>query len=248
MFNLKSTRKDAPSISFGGVITILITLATLVFTSTITDLTISWVKTFFFISIYFILALLSGSFPMISEIMANILTIQKENDLNSTEKIYVIKDHLVMFNDYFSKIFSEVRVIGKGRHMKKKDFATTTIYRIINGKITSLQSLWIILYISYLILVQPNNFNIPLPYNMIITIVFLGMLQLTSGNIRGLGSLIGDLYKTVKNDVNDRNESLLLSKIIHTIRILCLGYNRISKKIKNCTGMEVNDFMITHIK
>ena len=245
MFNHKNINKGTLRITFGGVLTILITLAIMVFSAGITNDIVNWSKTFFYITLYFILALLSGSFPMISEIMTNILSIKNENDLANTEKILVIKDQLEIYNDYFGKIFTEVRTGDKHNTIfQAKEYIKTTSYRVMKGSITPLQTLWIMGYISYQILLQSNFLNIALPYNIIITVGFLIILQLTSGSIQGLGKLIGDLYITVRKDIGDDNEKFILAKIIHTIRILCLGYNRISKKIERYTGMCVSDYII----
>lgn len=248
--------RDKPHVSFSGVITTLITLGTLIASeewittsylpSWFNQEIFEWAQTLFFIGIYLVLALSKSDFKAIGDVMAHILTINKENSMNDLEKVLLIRDQLELFSGLFSKLFTEVRAFktraGENWHLTRMNLKSASS-RIIKGSISLIQSSWILLYIGYLVLIKTNFFEIALPFNIILIIVFNFGLCLTSPNIGGIGEMIKDLFQ-VANSGNSDESSLSLKNIIHTIRLLCLNYSRIADRIERLTGLNVKDVFL----
>lgn len=244
-------RKDNPSISFSDVLSILFTVITIVMPNSILILFVSeqpieimWVKVIFIISLYLFLSLIHGDIPDVGDLITQILIINKEKkDFELGEQILLIKGQLEIFNDYFCKIFTEYRYVSKmsEKFHRIREEIKTVFYKILNGGLTPLQFVWDFAYIFYRIIILNNLFEISTPIDIMISIAFLGVLSLTSGKTKGLGKLVGDILANSR--LEDEKEQIVMGKIIHTIRMLCLGYSRVTKHIENLTGMEINDFI-----
>lgn len=240
-------QKDKPSIGFSGVMSMLFTIITIVLPDTfqIAESTweIFWLKVVFLVGMYFFLSLISGDISEVGELLTQILIIRDEDEYELTEKIVLIKDQLNLYTNHFSKIFTEVRKIsngGKKFHAIREE-VKTTLNRMYKGRLTPAQFVWDVAYAVYRILISNNYFQIALPIDVILSISFVGGLQLTSGRITGLGKLVGDILKSSKTE--EQKEKLILGKIIHTIRMICLGYNRVAKYIEKLTGKQIYDFL-----
>lgn len=239
---------DSPSIRFSGVLTILMTLATLVFSEPTTNPTARWGKAFFFIGLYFILALSQTPIlKKIAELMTQILTINKDADLSGTqEKVLLMRNQLELYSDMFSRKFTEVREYTKAAEKwhNKMEQIRTGIGNIISGSITRGETVWILFYISYQILIATNYIVIALPFNMIASVVFITGLQLTTPNIKSMGGLLKDIFRFANTEPKDNNYDFSLSNIIHSIRLICFSFNRISRYIERITGKTVMEFLM----
>lgn len=236
-------KKDSPSISFTGVITILGTIITIVWFDTEPSYMFYWTKVIILVGIYFILALSAADFCIIGEIVSQIIILYKDDTYGDAEKVLLIKDQLEIYNSYFTKVFAEVESFKKKKRTKIGAEISSRFYRIIKGKVTLIESIWILVYLIYVIIIQGNFIQIPLPFNIVVTIIFLFGLQLTSGNVTGLGKILRDLYQIVRRKNIIERDSETLADIIHTIRLLCLAHNRIAIKIQQNTGKTISEFL-----
>ena len=238
-----STKKDRPSMSFSNVIVVIITISTLIWTDVSgLPLWAEWVRTIFFIGLYCFLALSAGDINKIGDVISYIMIIDAEGDITNREKLLMIKHQLDMFTKLFSDIFTEIRlyVSGKQQFHQTWENIKTIVKRTMKGTITIPQAIWLLAYITYLVIITSNFFNIELPLNIIITVAFYFGLALTSRNIQGLGRLILDLFENVDIEKIDTNTAL--GNIIHTIKLLCLHYSRIAKKVE-ASGMSVGEYV-----
>ena len=239
-----SVRKSKPSISFSGVLAIIFSLITLVYTEeSILPIWMPWVKFIGFVGLYFCLALAYGDINSVADIILGLLYINEDDDHDIREKLIMVRNQLSLFTDMYCGIFTEVReVFKKKKKWHKAIQESKTIFkRIITGEVTIEQAIWIFIYVAYQILIVTNFINIPLPFDIILTIFFIFGLELTSKKIKGLGKLLGDIYSNALDSKKEPRN--IMSKIVHNIRLICLNYNRISKRIENTTGRTVLEFI-----
>jgi len=235
-------KKSKAQISFSGVLTILFTLAIVLFMPE-TDNTgdSQTAQNLILIGVYFVLALSASNFQIVAEIMASLLQINKDDDMNNIDKVLLIRNQLDIYTGLFSSIFTDVREYIK----KKKLFRTwqqtkTGFSTLFKGGVSAYQALWISVYAFYLFVIKQNFLNVPRPFNAMVVMGFNIVLALSNRNIKGMGSLIKDLFVFSHKEKPDK---ITLANIIHTIRLLCLSYSRVAKRIESCTGMTVQKLL-----
>lgn len=244
---MNALNKDAPRLKFSGVSTILITLITMIFTEKAPlTTTQEWMETLFYIALYFISALsASNILKIVAEVSAQVLYISTEDDLDPMSKILLIKSQLELYSEQFNKVFTEVREFNstKEKWHDTWENGKTAVKSIYKGSVSIYQTIWIVIYMSYRILIVTNYFHIDLPFNLIFTLCFIVMLEFGSANIADAGELIKDMFQAI--NVKDDKHVIKLSQIRHTIRLLCLSFNRIARHVEKITGKTIQELFIT---
>ncbi len=235
-------KKSKPQISFSGVLTILFTLALVLL---LPDKGVSeiqqTIQNLCLIVIYFILALSSSNLAIIAEIMASLLQINRDTDMNNIDKVLLIRNQLDIYTGLFNSIFTEVRELGhNGKFHKRYQRTKTSISKLFKGGVSIYQAIWIFVYTFYLFVLKQNIFDVAKPFDAMIVFGFNIGLALSNRNIKGMGSLIKDLFVFSHKEKPDK---ITLANIIHTIRLLCLSYSRVAKRIKLCTGYSVQELV-----
>lgn len=241
---MTSRKKDKPSIGISGVASMLLTtIMILIPDIPNTPEQLWWISCISLLILYFFLGLINGEYSEIGELVVQVLFINKNSISDAKEKIILIREQLDIYSGFFMDIFTEVREQMGGKHKFHKhweDIKSVT-NRAIKGRLTPLQWIWILCYLVYRLLIENNYYNLDTPVDMVISIFFIGGLQLTSYNIGGIGKLLKDIFKNANR--KEADSAIILNEIIHTIRILCLGYNKIAKHIEEMTNMPIMDFI-----
>lgn len=230
-------------ITSSGVVNIILTLMVMfIIDISIKDNTIHWLKTLGLIIFAFVSALIATEHKGIGEIVTSILFINRENGniTNDREKLNLIRSELELFEYEFSRLFYEVKTLKQGKTNK----FLFQLGKICKGNVGKDQAFWITIYTAYLILIQTNYFDIPYPIIMIVVLVCNVGLQLTNKNMKGIGKFVKDLFKSIYKETADGKEKLTLSKIVHTIKLLCLNYNRIAKEVEKFSGKNVMELTL----
>lgn len=225
-----------------GVVNIIITLIMLFIVGGAIAIGAYWVitlKTFLFISMYLFLALNSGNSKYITDAISYIVLIRSDDEIDATEKLTQIRYKIDELVHAYNNVFTELRV--KSPKYKVLSAIRTEIEKAIHGEITRIQGLWVFGYMTYLIFIQTNYFNIPLPFDITTSIAFNMLLQYTSHNLRGVGGFIADIRKSALNQ--SKSSDILLREITLGIRELCLNYYIIAKAIESKFGKPIHEIL-----
>jgi len=237
---MTSINKNEYTIGASGVFTIFITIGTLLWYDVVSvPPEYGWIKTFFFIALALFIALIGGDNKRVVELLIHILNVNNSSK-NELEKALLIRNNLDLCSDVFQQVFTDVRKVVNGGLTWKRFWENqkSLYYKILNGKITLDKGIWLFLYMVYLIFIQTNYYDVPLPYNVIITVFFIMGLQMLSDDEAGMGQIIANMYKdaTKTKDASDDETQKLINSIIDSIRILCIKFEGISKDIESNTG------------
>ena len=255
-----SQQSNKSAIGIGGVVNIVITLFSIPFAHNEQDETglMGWIITGVLIGIYLFSALSTLDVDTLVQFSGHALEIYDESDMDDVEKVLVIKDQLTIFNDLYVKIFTEVRELIKGKpsHASCEEIKTL-VNRTLKGKVTKGLAAWIFLYMGYRILIQTNFIQIPLPYNMLVSVGFVMLLELTKKGSSGIGEVVMDMIKVLKPftdelvnklgvemKTTEKDVRLALRTVVHDIRLLCFRYKNIAAKIEEKYGKSVGDVLI----
>lgn len=240
---MTSINKNEYSIGASGVFTIFITIGTLLwYDVTRLPQEYGWTKTFFFIGLALFIALIGGDTKRVVELLVHILNVNNSGK-DDLEKALLIRNNLDLCSAVFQQVFTDVRKTINGQLTWKRFWENqkSLYYKVLNGKITLDKGIWLFLYMVYLIFIQTNYYDIPLPYNIIITVFFIMGLQMLSDDEAGMGQIIASMYKdaTKTKEADDEETQKLINSIIDSIRILCIKFEGISKDIESTTGQPI---------
>jgi len=185
----------------------------------------SFIQPMFFLTLYVLISLTSENLKGIEELVSQIWNVNERKNMDDWEKISIIQTAIEHTVEQWWKFW--VVITGD-----KPKTGTKTVKGIYKGSISIFQYFWILGYFIYTVIIETNSFAISLPINIMLQAIFFTILEISAGDVKGIGEFVKKIYEEVKTaDEKKANKHI---KIVETLlKQLCHKYYFIQKVIES---------------
>lgn len=175
-----------------------------------------------FPSIFAIKSLLSKSYKPMGYVFKDSWDIINQPGLDDEEKVTILRNYLESRMERWLKYWIKFKTIvckdeswkSKWKHIKE------LLKEIYRGEINIYQLAWLILYYIYAILIVTNILEIPGPYDLVISLVFLAVIYYATGDLIGLGTILVHIFGLLSGA---ETEESIKEALIETEKDLKMG-------------------------
>lgn len=146
--------------------------------------------------IFIIRSSLSKSYKTMGTVFNDSWSIINEPNITDLEKRIILKTFLESKMEKWFKYWLKFKkiVCNDSDWKKKANQMKEWIKEVYNGELNMYQGTWLILYYIYAILSITGVLEVLAPYDIIICLIFMGVLYIATGDLVGLGTILVHVF------------------------------------------------------
>lgn len=153
------------------------------------------------------------------------------------DKRRALRNHLRITIKKWLKYYRLFQVIAEGKVEFNRLYyrIKLIINKIIYGEISLSQIIYIIFYCIYTIVISINLLKLPMPFDVIISILFITILRYAGSEYKGIGSLFSEMIHALDYKKNDSEREIAFNELTERIKDDCYVAFLLTEKNNNIT-------------